>query len=121
MDIILDSKLQVGFVLLRKGRQVHVRLGKIDALLGTDFAVVETLDFDGLVVGDIKHFKREDTVVDVDGSTFVNDFGEVLVIDVHDFVVAFRRIYDKSMCDGGEGHCSSVVMVISWPAEMGIS
>ena len=92
MDLILDSESQVGFILFRKRRQVDVRFREIDTFLGTDFTVVETLDFDGFIVRNVEDLEGQNAVVDINYSAFFNYFGEVFVVDVHDFIVAFGGV-----------------------------
>ena len=102
MNFILDSESQIRFILFRERGQIDVRFGKIDTLLRTDFAVVETLDFDGFIVGDVEDLEGQDAVVDIDYSALLNHFGEVFIVDIHDFIITFGGVYDKRFFFRGE-------------------
>ena len=82
VDTVLDTKLQIGLVLFRESRQVHIGTGEVDTLLGRDLAVVDAAALEVLVVGDFEDLESEDTVIDVDGATGLDDLGDVLVVDV---------------------------------------
>lgn len=82
VDTVLDTKSEIGLVLLGKSGQVDISVGKVDTLLGADGAVVSGLDLDGLLVLNAENVKGKDTVVDVDNTARLNDLGDVLVVDV---------------------------------------
>ncbi len=79
---ILDTKLQVGLIFLRKGWEIDIGSWKVDALPGGDLAVVESFDAQRLVVDNLEDFERLNTIVDVDQLASTNDFGDVLVVNV---------------------------------------
>jgi predicted RNA-binding protein with EMAP domain len=82
VDIVLDTKPKVVLVLLRERGQINVGVGQIHALAGRDKPVVPRPDLDGLVVDNLQHIKRQDTVVHVDDPPRLNYLGDVLVVHV---------------------------------------
>lgn len=82
VDLVLDTELEIGLVLLRERWEIDIGLWKVDALLGRDLAVVDALAAEGLVVDNLEDLECKDTVIDVDGATLLNDLGDVLVVDV---------------------------------------
>ena len=107
VDLVLDTKAEIGLVLLRESGKVDVGLGKVDTLLGGDLAVVDSLAADGLVVNDLEDLEGEDTVVDVDCAALLDDLGDVLVVDVHVLGVAGGGVLviggDVQLGVGGDG------------------
>lgn len=93
VDIVLDTKQEIGLVLLGQSRQVDIGVGQVDTLLGGDEAVVAGAGFDSLVVLDAQDIKGEDTVVDVDDTAGLDDLGDVLVVDVPS---SYRQYLGKS-------------------------
>jgi hypothetical protein len=88
VDTVLDTKLEIGLVLLGQRREIDVGLGQVDTLLGGDLAVVDALALEGLLVDDLEDLEGQNTVIDVDSAADLNDLGDVLVVDVHVLVVA---------------------------------
>lgn len=82
VDTVLDTKPQVGLVLLGKRWEIDIGLWEVDTLLGGDLAVVDTPALEGLVVDNLEDLKGENTVIDIDGTALLNDLGDVLVVDV---------------------------------------
>lgn len=82
VDLVLDTKLEIGLVLLGERREVDVGAGEVDTLLGRDLAVVDALAPDVLVVRDLNDLKGKDTVIDVDDAARLDDLGDVLVVEV---------------------------------------
>jgi hypothetical protein len=115
-------------ILLREGREIDIGIGEIDSLLGRDLAIVSGTGTDGLGVNNVENVKGEDTIVNVDDTSRLNDFGNVLVVDVprrpslvlkenpraQKFTYMFLASQDVA-------YFSSVVMLISDPAVIGIS
>jgi hypothetical protein len=98
VDIVLDTKSQVGLVLFRKSWEVDVGLWQVDALSGRDLAVVDSLGTNGLLVLDLDDLEGKDTVVDVDGTALLDDLGDVLVVDVPtigQYRSASRSVYPR--------------------------
>jgi len=87
VDTVLNTKSQVGLVLLRQRRKINVRLGQVNTLLRGDLAIVDTLALEGLLVYNLEDLKGQNTIVDVDGSARRNHLGDVLVVDKHVLVV----------------------------------
>lgn len=88
VDIVLDTESQVVLVLLGQGWKVDIGVGQVDTLSRRDETVVLGADADGLVIDDVEDLKGQDTVVDVDDATLLNDLGNVLVVDIHVLGVA---------------------------------
>ena len=82
VDVVLDAKLQISLILVGEGGKVNVCVGQVDTLLGGDEAVVASAALNVLVVLDAQDIESEDTIVDVDDTTGLDDFGDVLVVDV---------------------------------------
>jgi len=108
VDIVLDTKTQVVLVLLGQGRQIHIGVGQVDALLGRDEAVVAGTHLDGLGVRDFEDVEGQNTVVDIDDPAGLDHLGDVLVVDVHvlgvatgGIVLVRREVHDGA---GGEGN-----------------
>lgn len=82
VDIVLDAEQEIGLVLLGEGGQIDIGVGQVDTLAGRDETIVARLNLDGLVVDNLEHIERQDTVVDVNNSAWGDDLGDVLVVDV---------------------------------------
>lgn len=82
VDLVLDTKAEIGLVLLRERGEVDVRLGEVDTLLGGNLAIVQALGLNGLLVDNLEDLEREDTVVDVDDAALLDNLGNVFVVDV---------------------------------------
>jgi len=82
VHIILNTKSKIRLILLREGREIDIGIGEIDSLLGRDLAIVSGTGTDGVGVNNVKNVKGEDTIVNVDDTSWLNDFGNVLVVDV---------------------------------------
>lgn len=81
VDVVLDTELQVVPVLLGQSREVNVGLGQVDTLTRRDVTVVKTLATQGLIVYDLKHLERENTVVDIDQLAGGDHLSDVLIVD----------------------------------------
>jgi len=104
VDTVLDTESEIVLVLLRDGREIDVGSGKVDSLLRREGTVVDGFDFK--VVGvDLENVEGEDTVVDVDGLSLLDNLGEVGVVDVHDLLVTLGSVLGV----GGEDHLVSSV------------
>ncbi|RUS22197.1 hypothetical protein BC937DRAFT_90053 [Endogone sp. FLAS-F59071] len=82
VDVVFDAKQEIPLVLLRECRQIDVRLGQIDTLLGAKFAVVDGAHAHK-VLACLEDLKRENAVVNVNHLAHLNHLGEVNVVDVH--------------------------------------
>lgn len=91
VDIVLDTEPEIALVLLRKGWEIDVGIGKVDTLAGRDEAVVPRLDLNSLLIDNLKNIERKHTVVDIDDTARLNDLGNVLVVDI-----PVRRQLEKS-------------------------
>ena len=82
VNLVLDTKPEIGLVLLGERGEIDVGLGQVDTLLGGDLAVVYALALEGLLVGDLEDLERKNSVVHVDDPSRLDDLGDVLVVDV---------------------------------------
>lgn len=82
VHIVLDTKSQIGLILLGESWEINVGVGKIDTLLGRDLAVVAGTNSDGLSINDVEDIEGKNTIIDVDDTTLLDDLGNVLVVDV---------------------------------------
>lgn len=82
VDAVLDTKSEIRLVLLGERGEINVRLGKVDALLGGDLAVVDAFALEGLIIHHLEDLKGQDTVVDVDDAAGRDHLGDVLVVDI---------------------------------------
>lgn len=83
INVVLDAKPQVVLVLLRQSREVNIGVGQVDTLPRGNVPVVLGADADGLFVDNVENLERQNTVIDVDDATRLDDLGDVLVVDVH--------------------------------------
>jgi hypothetical protein len=90
VHVVLDTKSQIGLVLLGEGGKVDIGVGEVDTLLGRDLAIVTGAGADGLVIDNLEDVKGEDSIVDIDDASGLDDFGDVLVIDVPGLWLVFR-------------------------------
>lgn len=104
VDIVLDAKAQVILVLLGQSGEIDIGVGQVDTLPRGDVTIVLGTDADGLIVDDVQNLECQDTVVDVDDTTRLDDLGDVLVVDVHVF-----------------GVTSSLVLVVRGDVQLGAS
>lgn len=125
VNIVLDTKLKVGLVLLGESGQIDIGVRQVDTLLGGDIAVVSSAALDVLVVGDLQHVEGEDAVVDVDDATGLDDLCDVLVVNVPvlSALVAQAGVKIAYMLSVSQAvmYFSSVVMLMILPASMGRS
>jgi hypothetical protein len=140
---VLDTELEIANILFRKSGKVNVSAGQVDTLSGRDVAIVQALDTKGLIVNNLEHLKRENTVVHIDQLAGFDDLGDVLVVEVPaKFIVSspiprmeslrfpgtmrpnnariFRYTY-MFLSSQAVAYFSSVVMLSSWPAWIGMS
>lgn len=82
VDVVLNTELQIGLVLLGKSGQIDIGVGQVNTLLGADSTVVSGSDTDGLAVNDLEDVESEDTVVNIDDTAGLDNAGDVLVVDV---------------------------------------
>jgi hypothetical protein len=82
VDVVLDTKLQVGNVLLGEWWEIDIGLWEVDTLLGRDLSVVQALGLDGLFIDNLEDLKGENTIVDVDNLLWLNDLGDVLIVNI---------------------------------------
>ncbi len=92
VDVVLDTKLEIGLVLVGQGGQIDIGVGQVDTLAGGNEAVVASAGLDGLVVLDGEDVEGEDTVVHVDDAARLDHLGNVLVVDVPGEVSNWRRL-----------------------------
>jgi len=69
-------------VLLGEGREIDIGVGEIDTLLGGDLAIVAGSCKDGFIINNFDNVKRENTIVDIDDTSWLNDLGNVLVVNI---------------------------------------
>lgn len=82
VDLVPDTKLQVADVLLGQSREINVGARQVNALTGRDVTVVQTLATQGLLVYDLEHLERKDTIIDIDQLARSDHLGDVLVVEV---------------------------------------
>jgi hypothetical protein len=81
VDIVLDTKSEIGLVFFGECREINVGIREVDAFLGGNLSIVSGTSTDGLVVDNFEDVKGENSVVDVDDATSLNDLGDVLVVN----------------------------------------
>jgi hypothetical protein len=115
-------------ILLRKGREIDIGIGEIDSLLGRDLAIVSGTGTNGLRIDDFEDVKGENTIVNVDDTSWLNDLGNVLVVNVPRTLVLALKKNSRAqkftymfLASQDLAYFSSVVMLISDPAEIGMS
>jgi hypothetical protein len=128
VDAVLDTKAEIGLVLLGERGKIDVGLGKVDTLLGRNLAVVDALALEGLVVNYLKDLEGQDTIVDVDDAAGRDDLCDVLVVDVPSEAgmlakaeLAVSRGTHMFLLSLLVAYWSSVVMLMMSPAAMGMS
>lgn len=82
VDVVLNTESEIGLILLRQGWEINICVGKIDTLLGRDLSVVAGTGSDGLLIDNGQDVESKNSVIDVDDTSWLNDLGDVLVIDV---------------------------------------
>jgi hypothetical protein len=82
VNVVLDTELEIGLVLLRQGREIDIRVWEVDTLLGGDLPVVASTANDGLLVLDLDNIESEDSVIDVDDTANLDNLCDVLVVDI---------------------------------------
>lgn len=82
IHVVLDTKSEIGLVLLGQSGEVHIGVGEVDSLLGGDLAVVAGTAADGLSILDLEDVKGKNTVINVDDAARLDDLGDVLVVNV---------------------------------------
>lgn len=82
VDLVLNTELEIGNILLGKGGEVNVSAGQVNTLAGGDVAVVQAADADGLVVYDFEDLEGKDTVINIDELARRDHLGDVLVVEV---------------------------------------
>jgi hypothetical protein len=88
VNIVLDTKPKIGLVLLGKCREIDIGVWEVDTLLRRDHAIVTGTHTDGVGVDNFEDIKRKNTVVDIDNTASLNDFGDVLVVDIPGRIVS---------------------------------
>ena len=89
VDVVLNTELEVGLVLLRESWEIDIGIWKVDTLLGRDVAIRLSTSLQVLLIDDLKNLELELSIVDADdsGSTLsldavANDLWEVLVVNI---------------------------------------
>lgn len=100
VDTVLDTKLEVGLVLLGQSGEIDISAGKVNSLSGRNLTVVESLDLEGLGVNLLEDLEGEDTIVNKDDLSNLNLVDNVGVVDEHDLVVTLVLVLGV----GGEEH-----------------
>ncbi|KAH3665823.1 hypothetical protein OGAPHI_004011 [Ogataea philodendri] len=108
VDLILDTESQVVLVLLGQSRQVHVGVWQVHTLVGTDLTGVDGNNLQSGVINNLQNLKRQNTIVNINNLTGLDDLGDVLVVDEHQLVITGVLVLD--VC--GENH---LVVRTNWP------
>ena len=82
LNLVLHTELEITNILLGKGREVDVSARQVNTFPGADFAVIQTLGTQVLVIYNIEDLEGKDTVVDIDQLAGFDHLGDVLVVDV---------------------------------------
>ena len=82
LNLVLNTKFEVVNVFLGEGWEVDISARQVNTFPGADFAVIQTLDAQGLVIYNLEDLEGEDTIVDIDQLARFDHPGDVLVVDV---------------------------------------
>lgn len=100
VDTVLNTKLEIGLVLLGQSGEIDIGAREVDTLSRRDLTVVESLDLEGLAVNLLENLEGQNTVVNEDDLANVNLLDNVGVVNVHDLIVALVLVLGV----GGEEH-----------------
>jgi hypothetical protein len=96
INIVLDTKSEIGLILLRQGWEIDIGVREIDTLLGRNLAIVAGTDTNGLLVGNGNNIKGKNSIINVDDTSRLNDLGDVLIVYVPGFPNQFETLKKKN-------------------------
>lgn len=89
VNVVLNTELEVGLVLLRESWEIDIGIWEVHALLGRDVAIRLSTSLQVLLIDDLKDLELELSIIDADDSggtlgldAVANDLGEVLVVNI---------------------------------------